>query len=370
DAENATLALRGTIPLLRGAGMVNLEPLIASERGLVYSMRDFEQFRRSFAVELASRYFRILSSQQRIQNRFLNYQSFRDLTDKTAALFAAGLVNALEVQRALQSLLSAEDALNDALEAYANEVDNFKVFIGMPVEQELRVVPVNLLVRGPDVRDPGVVDLALRHRLDLQTARDRLDDARRIVDNASNGLLPDLDLSLAGEIGNREDTPARAIDSRTLNYSARLDLDLPVDRVAERNTYRRSLITLEQRSRTVDELSELIRADVRRARRGIEAAEFSVQIQRRNMDVAIRRLEYANELLLGGQSSDSRNVVEAQNALLAAQDRYDQAQADLQIQTLQFLRDTGLLRVDPESGSLGLALDRARQGNDARPMND
>ena len=40
-AESASLALSASVPLLRGAGMVNLEPLIASERGLVYTVRGF-----------------------------------------------------------------------------------------------------------------------------------------------------------------------------------------------------------------------------------------------------------------------------------------------------------------------------------------
>src|SRR5581483_11038299 len=36
DGESGQVAITGTIPLLRGAGMVNLEPLIQSERELVY----------------------------------------------------------------------------------------------------------------------------------------------------------------------------------------------------------------------------------------------------------------------------------------------------------------------------------------------
>jgi hypothetical protein len=65
--------------------------------------------------------------------------------------------------------------------------------------------------------------------------------------------------------------------------------------------------------------------------------------------------------LLAGRSNDSRNVVEAQNALLNAQDAYDSARADQQIRLLQFLNDTGLLRVDPDAGSLGSAMALPRE---------
>ena len=58
--------LSGSLPLLRGAGMVNLEGLISSERQLVYSVRGFEIFRRSFAVTVASSYFNLLARQRSV----------------------------------------------------------------------------------------------------------------------------------------------------------------------------------------------------------------------------------------------------------------------------------------------------------------
>src|SRR3954465_5422488 len=46
DGQTARVALTASVPLLRGAGLVNLEGLINGERQLVYQIRDFEQFRR------------------------------------------------------------------------------------------------------------------------------------------------------------------------------------------------------------------------------------------------------------------------------------------------------------------------------------
>src|SRR5205814_7604628 len=68
DGETAALALEGSMPLLRGFGMVNLEPLISSERTLVYRVRDFEEFRRSFVVDTARAYFNLLAAQQGIRS--------------------------------------------------------------------------------------------------------------------------------------------------------------------------------------------------------------------------------------------------------------------------------------------------------------
>jgi outer membrane protein TolC len=367
SGERAELVLSGTIPLLRGAGLVNLEPLIRAERELVYEVRSFEDFRRSFAVQVATQYFRLLSLQSSIANRRFNYIVLQNLTEQTEALYAAGRINFLQVQRALQSQLSAENSLIDAEDAYSAALDNFKVLIGMPVEEVLEVVAVQLDVNVPEL-DADPPELALKYRLDLQTQRDRIEDAQRAAQVARNGLLPDLDLSARGSLRNESDEPARRIDDDSAEYSVALNMDWPLDRVRERNLYRRALIALERAQRNFVETRDNIIADVRDAVRNIRSAQATLQIQQRAVDLAQRRLEYSNELLVQGRASDSRDVVEAQQSLLQAQDAFDRARAELQTQILNFLRDTGLLRVDPAAGALGLALDRAGAGNkDALP---
>ena len=58
-------------------------------------------------------------------------------------------------------------------------------------------------------------------------------------------------------------TSATAFDVRSGTYSAGLNLDLPIDRVAERNQYRASLITLERADRTYRGLRDQVILDVR-----------------------------------------------------------------------------------------------------------
>jgi len=358
DGESAELALRATIPLWRGAGMVNLEPLISTERELIYATRSFESYRRAFAVDVASRYFRTLIRYNALRNRFTNYRNLLDLVERTEALFAAGRVTALEVQRAQQSLLSAEDALNSAQFTLQSELDDFKIFIGMPVNQGIELAFVDVQVAAIDQAMGSPEELALRYRLDLQTARDRIDDAKRGASNAVNQLGPSLDFTGGGAVGNGAGDPARRIDVESLQYDAGIVLDLPVDRLPERNAYRRALIGLEQAKRRATDLEENVIADVRSAERTIRSAQYSLDIQRAGITLARERLDFANESLLLGRVTNSREVVEAQSSLLNAQDAFDRARADLQIQMLQYLRDTGTLRVDPAAGILGLAMTR------------
>lgn len=357
DSQPASLALSASIPLLRGAGMVNLEPLIDSERSLVYQIRIFENYRRTFAVNVASAYFNLLAQQQQISNSLQNLQNTRQFTEQAQALYAAGIQRFIDVQRALQSQLQAENSLVNAQNNYQSALDDFKLLIGAPTDEPIEVVARELAVTVPVVGEEEAVKLAQTYRLDLRTAEDQVDDARRNVRNAKNNLLPDLDFTARAGLNDDAGNIFRDGGADAESYSAELTLDLPIDRIIERNSYRRSLISLERTQRAYEELRDQVAVDARDTLRGIRTAELQVRIQRSSVELAQQRLENAIELLRQG-TGRSEDLLSAQEDLLDAQNSLETARARLQTQILRFLRDTGTLRVDPEAGSLGHALDR------------
>jgi outer membrane protein TolC len=288
----------------------------------------------------------------------VNYANLLTLTQQTEALYGAGRINFLGVQRALQAQLFAESDLVSSQAQYQTSIDQFKVLLGMPVDQNLEVVAETLDFAPPDVEHDDAEAMAIHYRLDLKTAEDQIDDARRQVNVAKNGLLPQVDLVAQAQVGNRNNSPAARLDERTSTYSAGVNIDLPVDRVAERNTFRRSLISLERAARNYRGLRDQVIVDVRNSVRTIYSAQTSLEIQRRNIDLAQRRMEYSYALLKLG-TADSRDVVDAQQSLLSAQDSYEQALSSLQVFILRYLNNTGTLRVDPSAGTLGFAMDRA-----------
>jgi hypothetical protein len=357
--EDASVALSASVPLMRGAGMVNLEPLIRGERDLVYQVRAFEDFRRNFVILVAEGYFRLLNLQQSVLDRRINYQQFVQLTERSRALYQAGRITFLELQRSLQEVLTSEDDLIDAQQSYLNAQDDFKLLLGMPTDQNVEIVPVELDVDLPQIEEAQAIETALKYRLDLQTARDQVDDSRRAVANAKNDLLPDVELVARTEWGNRDETPARQIDQRTQTYAAGINVDLPIDRVAERNRYKAALIGVRRQQRELDELRDRIVSEIRESIRLLRQSDLSVQIQRQGIDLAQKRRENAYELLRSGKSTSTRDLVEAQNQLLRSRDAYEQARTTQQIQILRFLRNSGTLRVDPSAGAIGHAMDRA-----------
>jgi hypothetical protein len=359
DGEEAALVLSGSMPLLRGFGMVNLEPLIDSERQLIYQVRGFEDFRRSFVVDIARQYFNLLAAQQGVRNRRVNLATSTDLRIRSQELYNAFKLSFLEVQRARQAELQAQSSVIDAEESYQSSLDDFKVALGMPVDEFVDVVPVQMDVSIPRLMAEDAVALAQKYRLSLVTAADRVDDAMRAVKNSRNGLLPDVELSAQARVGNENETPARELRGSTGTYEVGVVIDWPLDRVAERNAYRRALIGLQQAQRNLAAERDRVIADVRDALRAIRAAEISLEIQRLGIELAERRMEFANIRLTQGAANSNRDVVEAQTALLDAQDRLERARSQLQIRVLEYMRNTGTLRVDPEAGTIGRVMDRA-----------
>ncbi|MEN6335080.1 MAG: TolC family protein, partial [Phycisphaerales bacterium] len=65
-----------SIPLLRGAGRyIVTEPLTQAERDVIYEMWDFERYKRTFAVDVAQRYYNVLRQMDSLTNSENNYRS-------------------------------------------------------------------------------------------------------------------------------------------------------------------------------------------------------------------------------------------------------------------------------------------------------
>ena len=78
------LILSGNVPLLRGFGTVARESRIQAERDLVYAARDFERFRRTLLVDIASDYFNLLASRDRILNQIRDLEAQQRRNQETS----------------------------------------------------------------------------------------------------------------------------------------------------------------------------------------------------------------------------------------------------------------------------------------------
>jgi outer membrane protein TolC len=377
-----------TIPLLRGAGtFVVTEPLTQAERNTVYAIRDFEHFKKSFAVEVATGYLEVLRRQDEVSNATQNYRNLILLTRRTRALAAAGQLPGVQEDQARQEELRARDQWIATQQAYEQRLDLFKATLGLPpdaridlkrdqledlIERAKRFVsaegpkpaelppmdaPVVLPLPSPEggpyeLNEPVAIRLALDRRQDLLVAREEIVDAQRQVAVAADALLAGLTIQGSVTGGARRGVTTADLGDTDLDdlvYSASALLDLPLERTPERDAYRATFITLEQTVRAFQALEDDVKLEVRQSLRALLEARESVLIQEQAVKLAADRVTSTNLVLEAGRG-EVRDVLDAQESLLEAQNALTAAMIRYRVSELSIQRDMGVLEVD----SLGL----------------
>lgn len=351
QTQDTSLSAAINLPLLRGAGMVAREGLIQAERDLVYVARDFERFRREFFVDISSTYFRLLRQQQSIENQRRQVDGLQALADRQRALFEADQISRFEADDADAQVLFGRSDLAEELDNYQAALDALKLRIGMPVTTELTITRADIDVPNPALDAAKSIRLGQRARLDLQTTADRVDDAKRAVRVARDQLRGDLDLDASIDVktDSGADTGGIDFDLGDSDYRVGLEYGLPLDRKIERAQYRSSLVDLEQAQRTYRVARDRVALDIRAASRAIRRAKLTLELQEENVRLAKLRLESLQiRVLRPKETIQPRRIIEAEEDLLEARNRRDQARADLQTSVLNYLLETGQMRVNSE----------------------
>ena len=345
-----TLSLKFTQPLLRGAGVeVVAENLKQSERDVIYALRSFSQYQKSFAVDVVTTYFRLLQRKDAVRNSYENYRNLIKARERAEAL-AKDRLPAFQADQARQDELRAKSTYIAAVEQYRTELDQFKVTLGVPIGTAIHLEDAalkTLISTGLiplHLTDDSGYELAVQRRPDLLNEIDQFEDSKRKIIVAANALQPGLtfiaDASLAAGA-----TDYANFDLHRFRSSAGLGLDLPVDRLLQRNLYRTATIKFERQLRTLAAALDTARDRVRQNRRTLAQVRQNHVIQNNALDLANKRVESA-ELLLQAGRAQIRDQLEAQTALVLAQNAVTQVVVDYHAARWKLLLDAGLLQID------------------------
>ncbi|KAA3614481.1 MAG: TolC family protein [Planctomycetota bacterium] len=358
------ISLSVTQPLLRGAGRAIVrEPLTQAQRDLIYEVRDFERFRRTFALQVVRQFYRLLLANQNVANEEANRTALEQVRLRNEALAEAGQVSDIQVDQAKQEELRSNNQLVELSQSLARQIDDFKFFLGLPLNTELSLDTEELsrLVESLDQEDPvlgkfseeKIVAMALSNRLDYLNTVDSVFDAERRVMVAADGLEAGLDFQASINSSTPEGQPFR-FRSDGVGWSAGLSLDLPIDQLPERNAYRRALIDQQATLRSLEESGDSIEANLRDLLREADATMASYRIQENAVTLAERRVESANLNLEAGRA-ETRDLLEAQEALLASQNAAFRALVDYALARLDLYSEMEVLTVD----ETGIGVDNA-----------
>lgn len=380
-----------TIPLMRGAGeFVVAEPLTQAERNVVYAIYEFERFKRSFAVDVASEYLTVLRQWDSVQNAEDNYRRLIASTRRARRLADAGRLPKIQVDQSRQDELRARSQWVSAKASYQRQLDSFKLTLGLPADARIELdrgelnalgaamaeliegvasappepeaqgmdAPIELVEPGQDLPgrfeldDTAAILVALENRLDLRVALGRVHDAQRSVAVAADQLRADITLLGSGATGESRSLSSTGLDDANLRpnegvYSALLTMDLALERTAERNAYRSSLIRFEQAVRDVQQLEDQVKLEVRNGLSRLLEAREGIRIQAEAVRVAERRVASTNLFLEAGRA-EIRDLLEAQDALVNAQNALTAALVNYRVNELSLQRDLGRLEVNEQ----------------------
>jgi len=344
-----------TQPLLSGRGrLVAREPLTQAERNLVYALRSYVRTRKNLVLQVARSYYNVLSAQDAVDVAQRNYENLRAERERSELMARAGRLPEFQVDQARQNELTAEAQLIARRQALESREDALKQVLALPLSVRLQVDRADLerlskaKLPPPPVSFEEAVKEALANRLDLATVRDELDDAERAVRIARDALRMKLDLVLRANASSPTHSNLTAIEFDKADLSAGLQGELPLDKVAETATYRRALITRNQRKRGLDQKRDDIVAAIRADWRNLNSGRENIRIQQNSVALARQRVE-STQLLFQAGRVHMRDVLEARDALVRARNSLTQALVAYRLDWLQLLVDMERLPVDPST---------------------
>lgn len=347
-----TLSVNLFQPLLRGFGKYNpaVEALTQAERNVIYATRDYSYFQDSYAITIVSDYFNLLAQKDVVRNRYTNYFSRVQARERAEAR-SVDRESAVTVGQARQAELSARNNYINAVAAYLGALDQFKLELGLPIglkvhldDSALKELQAHGLTPVRLATEEAYRFATTRH-LQILNAIDQFEDAGRKIKVAINRLLPDLNILADATLQFDQRADYVNFDPDQIRAGAGLELDLPLDRLRERNDYRATLISFDSELRTLTLTLDTLKDSIERGLRNLEQRRQNYEIQQGALQVANRRVEGAEMLIQAGRG-EMRELVEAQDAQIAAQNAVTSALVNYQDALLRLMLDVGVLETE------------------------
>ena len=201
-----------------------------------------------------------------------------------------------------------------------------------------------------DLDPETALEIARANRRDWMNARASLVDTWRLIEFNANDLKSGLDVVFAGDITD-------VSDFTTGSLTARLELDAPIQRLAERNTYRQALIEYQQARRSYYAYTDGVALSLRSELRALEVNEINFEARRKAVLAAIDQV-VTNRLIQDQPAAPgevrqvgvtaARDAVSALTDLLNAQNDFLSVWVSYEVLRRVLDRDLGTMQLDPE----------------------
>ncbi|MEO1526231.1 MAG: TolC family protein, partial [Planctomycetota bacterium] len=234
----------------------------------------------------------------------------------------------------------------------------------IPAQARLEVITVERVELDPE----DAFQVALANRLDFMNGRAALVDRWRAIQIAANALQSNLSITGGGDVRTARNNPVDFRDS-TGSFRLGLEFDAPLARLLERNGYRETLIQYQRSRRDLIQSRDALQRGLRALLRTLEQRRLQLEIQRRAVSIALRRVEQTQLALLtppppvqpGARPqinpTTAINLLGAQGSLQNSQNSFLAAWLSYYAARLRLYRELGVMRLDPSGRWIEESLD-------------
>ena len=196
--------------------------------------------------------------------------------------------------------------------------------------------------------------IARTHRRDWMNARADLVDTWRQIEVRANALESSVDVTFSGDMGTTDNHPLR-FRAPTGRLRVGMEFDAPLTRTAERNAYRRALISYQQARRNYYAFEDGIDQSLRNLLRTIRLSQLDFEITRGSVFIAVTRVDEARinlEKPVSASQSGPRSTIgttdllRALDSLLVAQNSFLGAWVDYEVLRMNLDLDLGTMELD------------------------
>ncbi len=266
-----------------------------------------------------------------------------------------------ESQQALKKIREAsteenrEQTISELIawtQSYTQFVDRLML---IPAQARIEVISVESIDLSPD----QALEIALDNRLDFMNGRAAFVDQWRSIQIAADALQSNVSITGNWDLKTARNNP---LDFRgdTSNLRLGFEFDAPLTRLLERNGYRESLIQFQRSRRALIQSHDGLQKGLRSLLRTLEQRRLQLEIQRRAVFIALRRVEQTQLSLLtppppvqpGARPqinpTTAINLLGAQRSLQSSQNSFLAAWLNEYAARLRLYRELGIMKLDAE----------------------
>ena len=295
---------------------------------LSYAMQEL-----SIERQVTQQFYSVYQQQKNLSTARDEYNNQKQNYDIIKNKVDAGLVAREELFQAEVNLATSESAVYTAEINYENAKDNFKILLGIDLDEDVMVLP-NTEITTVNVDATQAVDYALKQRMELRQHQITLEqDLFSIIRAKSENEFKG---SITARIGLDAlgDKPGNMYSNPTDNEQIGISLNIPIfDWGSRKARVRSSELAMESDQINLDQEKKNITLEVRQICRHLPTPIRQIEIKRQNIENAEHTYEINLEKYRNGNLT-GMELQQYQNQLTSAKQEYTNAIIDYKIELL------------------------------------